>query len=547
MEETKRSYSEYLKRTRYALTEREKGIVERTYTILDAVMSKYHLPPREEQSYEDINVSGRLSLEENIKKEFAEALAKKKISVSKAVKMAERVLSGKWYVLQIERFEPTGDRGYHRPEFPVYCLASSDDVDGKTLDPINYSRFYDIDNNPKYMDITYLTDDEIKKIDAEALEAIGLSLEYKKISFYEWVTLSYILSVFGEVKDAGVFWTLPSNPTIEALSNLTTKLARSSAELVVDKFSGDKNKNIIMITTKGNANTSVSISADVYSEALISNPNADKFLRFASYQWEIQGKPKSFNIPFEEFVKVRGMEKDRSQAASDCRDALSVIKWFKFIMDMPDGSLAQREYAQEADLIAGRGKNSYIHIMWSDAFYQVLLNNKTYIKYNPKLQKIPNNKGNAYKFADYIQKHYRMNMGKGNQNVISVKTLLAQSNLPPAETFKYKSQIAQKIIEPFTNALNYLEDIDICTHHFAYSKSSGLGDEISAEDLNRLFTDYDFFSTLMIKFDLIDKPDYSNLLEHKEQRKALAEKKAIAKSKAIGTAIGKAKSANKKI
>ena len=105
-----------------------------------------------------------------------------------------------------------------------------------------------------------------------------------------------------------------------------------------------------------------------------------------------------------------------------------------------------------------------------------------------------------------------MNVGKKNEDIIAVKTLLAAApNLPSyEEVMNTDRALSRRIIEPFERDMDALED----TLTWTYCRSNNT--PLTDEELSSM--SYDTFINLLIKIDWKQYPDQTARLERKAQR-----------------------------
>ena len=118
-----------------------------------------------------------------------------------------------------------------------------------------------------------------------------------------------------------------------------------------------------------------------------------------------------------------------------------------------------------------------------------------------------------------------MNVGKKNEDIIAVKTLLAVApNLPSYEEVMATDRaLNRRIIEPFERDMDALEDT--LTWTYCHSNNSPLTDGELAS------LSYDTFISLLIKTDWKQYPDQTARLERKAERLAQTQKKKRTTSK----------------
>ncbi len=99
-----------------------------------------------------------------------------------------------------------------------------------------------------------------------------------------------------------------------------------------------------------------------------------------------------------------------------------------------------------------------------------------------------------------------MNMGKTNENMISVETLLAAApGLPRYEDIAHRGKIGRDLIEPFEKDMTALDEV------LAWEYCHSNGKPLSDEELSSF--DYSIFSQCLIHVIWRSYPDATSLLE----------------------------------
>lgn len=115
--------------------------------------------------------------------------------------------------------------------------------------------------------------------------------------------------------------------------------------------------------------------------------------------------------------------------------------------------------------------------------------------------------------------HKNMNVGKTNEDIISVKTLLnALADLPRYENLKIKTGISRKIIKPFINSLEQLVNVGIIDEFTFFEPK---GKEINIKVLERMR--YEDFKNWNVHFKINDFP---RILKRRPRGKKEQNKKA---------------------
>ena len=145
--------------------------------------------------------------------------------------------------------------------------------------------------------------------------------------------------------------------------------------------------------------------------------------------------------------------------------------------------------------------------------------------YCKEIFKLDTNKyRHAYALYGKIQEHKNMNIGKKNENIISVKTLLdAASGIPTYdEVMKKNRAINENIIEPFQENMNALAPM--ITWEYCNIDGTSLYNTNSE-------IDYQTFINLNVRVTWLEYPDQTKRLETKAQRIAEYNKKSPKKRK----------------
>lgn len=231
------------------------------------------------------------------------------------------------------------------------------------------------------------------------------------------------------------------------------------------------------------------------------------------------GQSPLIQIPLKEYMDKRGL-KDEKEARRQVNADLETLRNIKLTFtDKKGGYVDTYLFGGEKGI-----KNSVIYFSLSRTFYAIL---KGYpiMPMPDALYKIDSRYyRHAYSMGRALLTHKRMNVGKGNENRIAVKTLLtACPLLPKYESLdKSRGEISRKIIEPFQQSLNHLEDLGVLNWGYCHSG----GDPMTAEEEKQAERGmpYDLFSELLIQFDMKDYPDQAKLLGGRARRKKQSEK-----------------------
>lgn len=168
----------------------------------------------------------------------------------------------------------------------------------------------------------------------------------------------------------------------------------------------------------------------------------------------------------------------------------------------------------------GISRTGILSFTFSNTFYGILLGYPI-MPYPPLLWRLNAKKNpNSYYFLRRISEHKNMNVGKKNEDVIAVKTLMASSPfmLTYKEVMSGNRNLTARIIDPFERDMNALSET--LTWQYCHRNDIPLTQE---EQDN--FT-YEIFAACLIRIHWSSYPDQTRRLEKKA--KTLA---AVAKSR----------------
>lgn len=226
---------------------------------------------------------------------------------------------------------------------------------------------------------------------------------------------------------------------------------------------------------------------------------------------ETGAKSPAVALSLEEYMKKRGL-KDKKEARKQVTDDLETL--FNATISFKE----KRKKGQEQDfhdirIIDSKGiRKGIINVTFGTAFYNILLGYPI-MPYPAQLWELNSKRNpNSFYLLRKIAEHKNMNVGKKNEDIIAVKTLLAAApNLPSyEEVMNTDRAISRRIIEPFERDMDALEDT--LTWTYCHSNNTPLTDE----ELSSM--SYDTFISLLIKIDWKQYPDQTARLERKAKR-----------------------------
>ena len=221
-------------------------------------------------------------------------------------------------------------------------------------------------------------------------------------------------------------------------------------------------------------------------------------------------------LSLEEYMKKRGL-KDKKEARKQVTDDLETL--FNATISFKE----KRKKGQEQDfhdirIIDSKGiRKGIITVTFGTAFYKILLGYPI-MPYPAQLWELNSKRNpNSFYLLRKIAEHKNMNVGKKNEDIIAVKTLLAVAPYLPSyeEVMNTDRAISRRIIEPFERDMDALEDT--LTWTYCHSNNTPLTDE----ELSSM--SYDTFISLFIKIDWKQYPDQTARLERKAERIEQAE------------------------
>lgn len=224
-------------------------------------------------------------------------------------------------------------------------------------------------------------------------------------------------------------------------------------------------------------------------------------------------------IPLREYMEKRGL-KNEKEARSQINDDLETLFNARISFKESRGKGKPQDY-NDIRIIGSKGiRNSIITVAFWEDFFNILMGYNV-MPYPEQLFRLNGKRNpNSFYLLRKIAEHKNMNIGKKNEDLISVKTLLESSPYFPTyeEVMTTDRHLTQRIIEPFERDMNALEDT--VTWHYCHSLDTPLSDEEIAQDMT-----YEMFEGLLIKVTWKDYPDQTARLARKAKKIEEAEKK----------------------
>lgn len=226
---------------------------------------------------------------------------------------------------------------------------------------------------------------------------------------------------------------------------------------------------------------------------------------------ESGAKSPAVSLSLEEYMRKRGLrdkKEARKQAINDLENLFNAT--ISFTEKKMKGQLKD---FHDIRIIDSKGiKNGIINVSFGTAFYNILLGYPI-MPYPAQLWKLNSKRNpNSFYLLRKIAEHKNMNVGKKNEDIISVKTLLSVSpNIPTYNKIMSQSRHVNRfIIEPFERDMDALKDT--LTWEYCHSNNSPL----TEEEINLM--SYEIFNELLVKINWNQYPDQTTRLKRKIER-----------------------------
>jgi hypothetical protein len=293
-------------------------------------------------------------------------------------------------------------------------------------------------------------------------------------------------------------------------TNALTKLRATEGKgLTIDQITGDatiKNGNFILTIPKYEQLTGLKTSTyqllDAITVALT----------------ESGAKSPTVILPLEEYMKRRGL-KDRKEAKTQAKADMEILRGASFSWEERRGKKTESySFVNLADSGEIR-RNGDIVFTYGTTFYNILLGYPV-MPYPAQLQTLNSKRNpNSYYLLRKIAEHKNMNIGKKNEDIIAVKTLLSIAPYIPSydEVMSGNRNIADRIIGVFERDMDALETT------LSWNYCHSLDQPLTDEELNTM--SYATFEGLMIHTEWRSYPDQTARLERKAEAIAQAQQK----------------------
>ena len=293
-------------------------------------------------------------------------------------------------------------------------------------------------------------------------------------------------------------------------TNTFTKIKSNNKNTSVDPITGTAT------ITKGNLIVTIPNFRELTDLRTSTHQLLDTFTMIAT-----NGGMKNFSVslPLEDYMEMRNL-KDRKAAREQVDADLKTLYNISISATEKVGNYKEKSYSNMRVCDAnGVSKHGVISFTFGAKFFELL---KSY-RVMPVQRRIwtINAKKNPYSYylLRRIMEHKNMNVGKKNEDIISVKTLLGcMPGLPSIEEVLLADRAVKKrIITPFERDMNALTDT--LTWEYCQQKKK----PFTPEELKHF--DYNTFSNAYISIHWLDYPDQTERLERKKQKQAEREEK----------------------
>lgn len=304
-------------------------------------------------------------------------------------------------------------------------------------------------------------------------------------------------------------------PTGEREKSTFSTIRQGTATNALTKIKPSTKRNTIIDTITGTATITqgnLSITVPDFTELTGFKTSAYQLLDALTVALTESGaKSPVVALPLEEYMEKRGL-KDKKEARKQVTDDLETL--FNATISFKE----KRKKGQEQDfhdirIIDSKGiRKGIITVTFGTAFYNILLGYPI-MPYPAQLWELNSKRNpNSFYLLRKIAEHKNMNVGKKNEDIIAVKTLLAAAPYLPSyeEVMNTDRAISRRIIEPFERDMDALEDT--LTWTYCHSNNTPLTDE----ELSSM--SYDTFISLLIKTDWKQYPDQTARLKRKAKR-----------------------------
>ncbi len=410
----------------------------------------------------------------------------------------------------------------------------------------------------KYFDFESIENQSFFK--AETMQAraaaLGLSELYLFVTNYELNALKTISNLLplldnentsAATEEINTFYNFVSTP----ITNVLSTIGANARKCTKTKDSNNKQISIFDFDNQNGIHLQIENIIDKQlTHVAVGDPNTDK-LFFQIQDIIIKTGKQEFEISIDDFMNFRGLT-DRKTANEKLRAAAENLDRCRLYVEYYeyDNSLTGTiSFVQNIVFIKRKGRaGNSISIEVSNKMFNHIKSNadngQWFEKIDKKLMLLPDNQKTAYNIARTFSCNKKINAGRQQSNIISVNSLINACSILPLypekakdagkeNYLRFQSEAPERIIKPFIKGLNFItQDFQnnpnwqiIKKYKFTKEKGGLLTDA----ELQAALKDYKSFIKLNVVYELINEPNYTNLIEkrarHKNTQKA---KKVVA-------------------
>lgn len=445
--------------------------------------------------------------------EIISAIQRRRYNLAKASSTANAIINrGYWLVTLIDNYTPPSARvGYSLS----YRLPDSELLDFDNSATILYEQchsIYDLGSIEEHLG-TIRDELVLSKVLPKEISA-------SYISYQEWYAVTLVAIICesalhpeAEIEEIPGFSAVTSSPFTNALT--TTRQGHIAYK---DEFTGD--------TTFDGISVSITVSGEDITSVSLDSPNADKMLKQCINKALVGGfEDKTVKVTLAEYMEARGL-RDKKEARKTLRSALDTIYAVSINGETRFDSFTRVRIAQEVSYTDGVAR-----VTFTDRFFTHLASTKQIAYVPDALLTIPNDRSNSYWIFEAFEQHKRRNAGSSHniENKLATRSLLNRCSFPSIEEIP-KGLTKRKITEPFDKCLQYLRDVSNVFSEYRYiyasAASKGKSSELTSEDAERMWYDFELFSSLIVEVVWTQEPpNRQHLVERKQARKKTGSKR----------------------
>ena len=246
-----------------------------------------------------------------------------------------------------------------------------------------------------------------------------------------------------------------------------------------------------------------------------------EFTKLNTYKDKSEKRNYSVKFPLKDYAALLGYnvlenpaatkeeaEKEKKRAKEGLKNARKAIRQdldvlFNCSYSWKETIKGKEEDFEDIRIIGAKAiRNGYIEAEITPSFGEYILKHSAMTQYPQALLSVDGQHDNAYylglKMAE--QWHIYKNQAKGTNNILSIKTILDNVDLPSiGKIRKQRASWQQKIKEPLEQALDYLQEKQFL---IAWEYVKAKGEPISDLEMAEITKGYALYEKLYLKFDI---------------------------------------------